>query len=198
LKTRRRREDRKGSAERWRELWVVAMGDDKETRIWVGDQLHDLLGFNMPAIVSFVVGLAKKASSAQQLVTDLQNNQFPSSPNTVTFAEDLFNRVPHKKTGLNAYQQAEKSATAFVTKQQQYQLLDADDEDDEEDVGVAAAAAASDQRKESRRKHHRRKREDEVDEDEVLILVRVLDVFSLNFEVVACNGCRIGKNCLFV
>jgi hypothetical protein len=59
LKTRRRREDRKGSAERWRELWVVAMGDDKETRIWVGDQLHDLLGFNMPAIVSFVVGLGK-------------------------------------------------------------------------------------------------------------------------------------------
>ncbi len=68
---------------------------------------------------------------------------------------------------LQAYQQAEKNATAFVTKQQQYQLLDADDEDDEEDVGVAAAAAAAEQRKESRRKHHRRKREDEVDEDEV-------------------------------
>ncbi len=51
--------------------------------------------------VSLVFVAAKKASSAQQLVTDLQNNQFPSSPNTVTFAEDLFNRVPHKKTGLN-------------------------------------------------------------------------------------------------
>ncbi|CAK9203293.1 unnamed protein product [Sphagnum troendelagicum] len=146
------------------------MGDDKETRIWVGDQLHDLLGYNTPAIVSFVVGLAKKASSAQQLVTELQNNGSPSSPNTVTFAEELFNRVPHKKTGLSAYQQAEKNATAFVTKQQQYQLLDADDEDDEEDVGVAAAAAAAEQRKESRRKHHRRKREDEVDEDEEVFI----------------------------
>lgn len=40
-------------------MWVVAMGDDKETRIWVGDKLHDLLGYNMPAIVSFVVGLGK-------------------------------------------------------------------------------------------------------------------------------------------
>ncbi len=38
---------------------MVAMGDDKETMIWVGDQLHDLLGYNMPAIVSFVVGLGK-------------------------------------------------------------------------------------------------------------------------------------------
>lgn len=58
LKTRRRREDRK-EVRRGRELWVVEMGDDKETRIWVGDQLHDLLGYNMPAIVSFVVGLGK-------------------------------------------------------------------------------------------------------------------------------------------
>jgi hypothetical protein len=37
-----------------------------------------------------------------------------------------------------------------------------------------------------------------VDEDEVLILVWVLGVFSLNFEGVACNGCCLGKNCLFV
>jgi hypothetical protein len=58
LKTRRRREDRK-EVRRGRKLWVVPMGDDKETRIWVGDQLHDLLGYNMPAIVSFVVGLGK-------------------------------------------------------------------------------------------------------------------------------------------
>jgi cell fate (sporulation/competence/biofilm development) regulator YlbF (YheA/YmcA/DUF963 family) len=47
---------------------------------------------------------------------------------------------------LQAYQQAEKNATAFVTKQQQYQLLDADDEDDEENVGVAAAAAPAAER----------------------------------------------------
>jgi hypothetical protein len=52
-------------------------------------------------LVSLVFVAAKKASSAQQLVIELQKNEFPSSPNTVTFAEELFNRVPHKKTGLS-------------------------------------------------------------------------------------------------
>jgi hypothetical protein len=33
------------------------MADDKETRRWVGDQLINLLGYNNPTTVSFVIGL---------------------------------------------------------------------------------------------------------------------------------------------
>lgn len=48
------------------------MAEDKETRCWVGDQLINLLGFNNPAIVAFVIGLAKKSRASGDLISQLE------------------------------------------------------------------------------------------------------------------------------
>jgi hypothetical protein len=76
--------------------WVCFVSSQEKQKVF-----FCFFGSQYFVLVSLVFVAAKKASSAQQLVTDLQKNEFPSSPNTVTFAEELFNRVPHKKTGLS-------------------------------------------------------------------------------------------------
>eukprot|EP00249_Psilotum_nudum_P022504 c28541_g1_i3 orf=362-3079(+) len=141
------------------------MADDKQLRQWVSDQLHSLVGYSMPTLVSFMVGSARKSLSARDLAMQLSQNGLPSSLETHRFAEELFNRVPHTASVLNRYRQAECEAAALVKKQQEYKLLDADDDINGHAVAAAAIAAS---RKESHRKHLRRKRqtEDVVEDDE--------------------------------
>lgn len=42
---------------------VGIMEDDKATNRWVGDQLMNLLGYNTPTIVSFVIGLGTHSAN---------------------------------------------------------------------------------------------------------------------------------------
>ncbi|KAG0587933.1 hypothetical protein M758_2G172300 [Ceratodon purpureus] len=151
------------------------MADDKETSRWVGDQLINLLGYNNPTTVSFVIALAKKTSSPGDLVSQLEGFEFPASQDTETFARELQRRLPRKSTGLSAYQKAEKESAVFARKQQQYELLDADDDDEDDTLRIAAEKRQKkDERKEERKqkKQLRRKREEDVDEDEEVVIKR--------------------------
>ncbi|KAG6556223.1 hypothetical protein Mapa_002164 [Marchantia paleacea] len=140
------------------------MADDKELRAWVSDQLHVLLGYSLPPVVSFVLGLAKKSTSVRELISEL-HAYLPDKSTTDSFAQDLFSRMPRKQRNLNSYQRAEKDAAAYLRKQQDYQLLDADDDEETESVPVESAS-----RKESKRKHLRKKREiSDGDEDDEII-----------------------------
>ena len=40
---------------------------------WVSDELHDILGLSDRYIAEYLVGLARKASSTQNLITKLEN-----------------------------------------------------------------------------------------------------------------------------
>ncbi|XP_057814918.2 pre-mRNA-splicing factor ATP-dependent RNA helicase DEAH1 isoform X2 [Cryptomeria japonica] len=143
------------------------MADEKQLQVWVSDQLHTLLGYTQPAVVSFIIGLAKKSSSAGDLASRLLEYGLPSSSKTKSLADELYIKVPRKTGGLNAYQQAEKEAAAFVRKQKDYALLDADDEDDEVATGISRVQS----KKDSRQKHLRRKREvNESDEDDEAVV----------------------------
>lgn len=44
---------------------------------------------------------AKKSSSPRDLAVQLEENGFPKSADTQAFAQQLYNRVPRKKTGIN-------------------------------------------------------------------------------------------------
>ena len=68
------------------------MGD---TVGWVGDQLYDLLGFSERATAEFLVGLARKSSSAQNLITKFRDTSAfeDIGPKVLAFANDLYNRV---------------------------------------------------------------------------------------------------------
>ncbi|KAI5070716.1 hypothetical protein GOP47_0015059 [Adiantum capillus-veneris] len=116
------------------------MAQDKELRHWISDNLHDLLGFSDTNLEHYLSGLAKRASSAQELASALVKLDIPSSSKTLRFAEELFGRFPRKTTGPNIYKQAEREAAALARKQKQYQLLD----DDDDDAHAPAAPTAKD------------------------------------------------------
>lgn len=116
------------------------MAEDKQLREWISDNLHALLGYSLPALVSFLSGLGKRAVSTTELATQLVENGLPPSSDTQKFAEELFRRFPRKASGPNSYKQAEREAIALAKKQKQYQLLDADDADGDAD-GPAALIA---------------------------------------------------------
>ncbi|XP_024374932.1 pre-mRNA-splicing factor ATP-dependent RNA helicase DEAH1 [Physcomitrium patens] len=146
------------------------MADEKATRLWVGDQLMNLLGYNTPTTVSFVIGIAKKAKTSRDLISELQSFDFPASQDTERFVQELQSRLPRKNSGLTAYQKAEKESALFVRKQQQYQLLDADDDEEEETARAPAEVTQKEERK--RKKHLRRKRDEDVDEDEEVVFTK--------------------------
>jgi hypothetical protein len=62
---------------------------------WVGDQLHELLGFSERATAEFLVGLATKASSEEALIQKFKATSAFETFNqpVLTFARDLFRRV---------------------------------------------------------------------------------------------------------
>ena len=108
--------------------------DDKKLREWISDNLYSLLGYSQSHLVSFMLGIAKKASSPSQIVSHLLDYGLPSSPDTQRFADELFRKIPRKSSSApNVYKQAERDAAELVRKQKQYQILDADDEDEEEE-----------------------------------------------------------------
>ncbi|KAL3688626.1 hypothetical protein R1sor_014935 [Riccia sorocarpa] len=141
------------------------MAEDRQLREWVSDQLHAQLGYSLAPVVSFVMGLAKKATSVRDLISEL-HAYLPDSSTTDSFAQDLYSRIPRKQRGLNNYQRAERDAAAYLRKQQDYQLLDADDEEEPETAPVDSVS-----KKESKRKHLRKKKEDadDVDEDDEIV-----------------------------
>eukprot|EP00250_Pteridium_aquilinum_P010795 c19630_g1_i1 orf=1-552(-) len=117
------------------------MAEEKQLRVWISDNLHAILGFSEPNLVHYLSGLGKRASSAQELTSELVKLELPSSSETVRFAEELFGRFSRRATGPNSYKQAEREAAALVRKQKQYQLLDDDDDDIGQDVVRSSLAA---------------------------------------------------------
>eukprot|EP00252_Welwitschia_mirabilis_P004082 TRINITY_DN14270_c0_g2_i1.p1 TRINITY_DN14270_c0_g2~~TRINITY_DN14270_c0_g2_i1.p1 ORF type:complete len:1044 (-),score=237.61 TRINITY_DN14270_c0_g2_i1:18-3149(-) len=141
------------------------MAEEKALQRWVSDQLHSLLGYSQPAVVSFMIAMAKKGHSAAKLASQLSEYGLPLSAETRSFAEQLYSKVPRKSSGgLNAYQQAEREAAAIARKQKKYELLLDEDEDD-------TPAQQIELPKESKKKHLRKKRHSAIsdEEDEIVM-----------------------------
>jgi len=68
------------------------MGD---TARWVGDQLYELLGFSDKTTAEFLVGLARKSTSEENLIEKLKGaSAFPKfDVSVIDFAQQLYNRV---------------------------------------------------------------------------------------------------------
>ena len=97
---------------------------------WVGDELHDLLGLSDRYIAEYLVGLAKKASSSDGLIADLNDTgAITVNDNVISFAEKLWNKVPHKTVVEKPARAKEREARMQHQKNKSYQLLsDSDDE----------------------------------------------------------------------
>nr|GMC47767.1 pre-mRNA-splicing factor ATP-dependent RNA helicase DEAH1-like isoform X1 [Ipomoea batatas] len=146
------------------------MGSDLKN--WVSDNLMSLLGYSQSTLVNYVIGLAKKASSPNELVSKLIEVGVSSNHKTQAFALEIFSRVEHKAAGPNLYQRQEREAAILARKQKTYALLDDDDDEDGDGdvsgtVGSNAGPVSSQtRREEGHGKRFRRRAGTDADEDE--------------------------------
>lgn len=108
------------------------MASDKEISRWVGEQLHDLLGYSESNTAQFIVALAKKASSSESLVEQLADYEVPVSDAARRFARELLGKLGK---GGGAAQSAGGGSSKAPTQAElmaasaSYGLLLSDDED---------------------------------------------------------------------
>lgn len=143
------------------------MADESHLKTWVSDKLMSLMGYSQSVVVQYVIRLSKAASSPSDLVAKLVEYGWSASPETKSFAQEMFAKVPRKKAAPSSYQQQEREAAQFAKKQSSYKLLDADDEDDGDNQ-----MPTTKQGKSSSKKRFRKKEEahDSEDDDEVPIV----------------------------
>ncbi|GAM27916.1 hypothetical protein SAMD00019534_110920, partial [Acytostelium subglobosum LB1] len=135
--------------------------EEMSDKIWVSDNISDILGYTEKTLVDYVMAMAKKAGSVDKLVQSLQDNDFPSGAKTQAFAKGLIDRLP-SKTGVSSSSSSSSSATNATSSRQRdkekvdllkknasYQLIkDINDDDDQDD---------SDKEERRRRKKERKK-----------------------------------------
>lgn len=61
---------------------------------WVFDQLHDIVGFSEKIVAEFMVCLAEKSKSPDDLLKQIRENQtIEVNSNVVRFAHELWQKV---------------------------------------------------------------------------------------------------------
>ncbi|CAM9175049.1 unnamed protein product [Chrysoparadoxa australica] len=109
------------------------MGDKEITR-WVGDRLHDVLGFSESTTAQFITALAKRAGSAGDLVEQLKDADFPDNAKTRAFAGELIAKAQQSKSSGSKRpmpRQAVPTQAEMLLKAQSYALLSDDEEEKE-------------------------------------------------------------------
>ncbi|KAM4021231.1 pre-mRNA-splicing factor ATP-dependent RNA helicase DHX16 isoform 1-T3 [Anomaloglossus baeobatrachus] len=124
--------------------------------VWVKERLHDVLGMSDRHVAQFLIGTAKRSSSAADLVNRLNDTGAVDVTDKVrSFAEELWGKLPRKAPVERPARAAEREALAIQQKNKSYALLE--DSDEEEEM------AGKDEKK--RKKKHLRKRKKEESSD---------------------------------
>uniref|UniRef100_A0A7N6BIE6 Pre-mRNA-splicing factor ATP-dependent RNA helicase DHX16 n=1 Tax=Anabas testudineus TaxID=64144 RepID=A0A7N6BIE6_ANATE len=123
---------------------------------WVNDRLHDILGLSDRYVSQFMIGTARKASSAQDFVTRLeQTGTIDIDQSVIAFAEELYEKIPHKQVVEKASRAIERQAIEMERKNRTYTLLEDSDR----------KKKSKDKDRENKRKHIRQKKESESSSD---------------------------------
>ena len=114
-----------------------------DTVEWVSDQLYDILGLSDHYTAEFLVGLAKKTSSTDIFLSQLQDTGAITINDSVRdFASQLWQRVPHKTTTEKPARAKEREAILQNQKNKSYQFL-LEPEDDEDTTQTNRRASIS-------------------------------------------------------
>ena len=100
---------------------------------WVSDELHDILGLSDRYIAEYLVGLARKASSTQNLITKLENT------GAITVNEEVRqfyhqldgDKIPHQAVSEKPARAKEREAKLQREQNKKYQLIMEDSDEDE-------------------------------------------------------------------
>ncbi|XP_078181009.1 pre-mRNA-splicing factor ATP-dependent RNA helicase DEAH1-like [Carex rostrata] len=134
---------------------------------WVEDNLMHLMGYSTALVAQYVIRLAKDAASPTDLTTkllDYLDYGISSSDDLRTFASGLYNKVPHKQSGLSAYQKEERETAKLVRKQMTYKLLEGDDEDADEATNLNSNSNSKKEKVSSSSSKKRFRKKSEVEE----------------------------------
>ncbi|KAH0630392.1 hypothetical protein JD844_013388 [Phrynosoma platyrhinos] len=144
-----------------------------ELERWVSGQLHSLLGLSERHVVAFMVGLATRSRTPEELLARLEETETlrVTEPPARAFAQQLWEKVPHQAPRERPARVAEQEALAMQQKNRSYTLLE--DSDEEESGEVAAARGSKRQRpprgpegkQRKRHKHLRQRQEEDDDKD---------------------------------
>ena len=100
---------------------------------WTQDRLHDVLGLSDKYTAQFLIGMSRKASSSDDLLTNLESTGAVTMTNEMrAFAVELWNKVPHRKTSTsheNPNRMREAQILAERRKNLNYKILSDDDDD---------------------------------------------------------------------
>ncbi|KAL8213278.1 UNVERIFIED_CONTAM: putative pre-mRNA-splicing factor ATP-dependent RNA helicase dhx16 [Gekko kuhli] len=146
-----------------------------ELERWVSGQLHALLGLSERHVAAFLVGLARRSRTADDLLARLEETETlrVSDPSARAFAHQLWERVPlpHQAPRERPARAAKQEALALQQKNRWYTLVE---DNDDEEAGEATGAQDLKRRRRSRghegkqpkrHKHLRRRKEEEDDDD---------------------------------
>lgn len=108
---------------------------------WVSDELHSILGLSDKYVSQFLVGLANKSKSPEDLVRRIRETETVEvNDAVVAFANKLYHKIPRQAavstsggSGKNAPSAAVLKQWELQKKNETYQMLDDTDDDDDED-----------------------------------------------------------------
>ncbi|CAN7992938.1 unnamed protein product [Ixodes hexagonus] len=127
---------------------------------WVSDQLHSILGLSDRYVAQFLVHMAKKSTSKQDLVHKIQDTgTITINDQVVGFVGQLYDQVPHQEQREKPARAHERAVREALEQNAKYELLpDSDDE----------ASSAPAVKKKSTKKRHLRKKDtaDDASDDE--------------------------------
>ena len=147
---------------------------------WVADELHSLSGISDHTIADYLISLAKKSSSAPELIDKIRDTDaIDMTPRVEVFAAELMAKMP--RTGKSAGQarkeenRAREAEAERVRRQNaSYKMLSDDDEGDEAEGPAIKPKKAK--KKKKKREKERGSEDDDMDEFERMEKDRLQDL----------------------
>ncbi|XP_015250685.1 PREDICTED: putative pre-mRNA-splicing factor ATP-dependent RNA helicase DHX16 [Cyprinodon variegatus] len=136
---------------------------------WVNDRLHDILGLSDRYVSQFMIGIARKASSPEDLVSRLEQTGTIDIDQSVTaFAKELFEKIPRQQVVEKPSKAVERMAIEMERKNRTYTLLEDSDSGEEEarDRPAGKKKKSKEEKRGSKRKNIRQKKGSESSDDE--------------------------------
>ncbi|XP_014892384.1 pre-mRNA-splicing factor ATP-dependent RNA helicase DHX16 isoform X1 [Poecilia latipinna] len=134
---------------------------------WVNDRLHDILGLSDRYVSQFMIGIARKASSPEDLVSRLeQTGTIDIDQSVSAFAKELFEKIPRQQVVEKPSKALERQAIEMDRKNRTYTLLEDSDSGEEVAADKQRGKKKKDKDKGSKRKNIRQKKASESSSDD--------------------------------
>ncbi|XP_053907952.1 pre-mRNA-splicing factor ATP-dependent RNA helicase DHX16 [Cuculus canorus] len=128
---------------------------------WVSGELQELLGMSGRHVPAFLVALARRSRSAEELLERLRETEAlrVEEPRVKAFATELWEKVPRDAPREPPGRAAERAALELQQRSRHYRLVDSDEE------GAGPAPSTEPPPPPQRRRHLRRRRSESPEED---------------------------------